>query len=46
MNGTYYRKVGKLKEELESLKKDDKGTLLAENEQLKADNVSIQKGSV
>ena len=38
--------MNKLKEEIESLKKDDKATLLIENEQLKADNVSIQKGSI
>lgn len=38
--------MNKLKEELESLKKDDKSKLVAENEQLKADNVSIQKGSI
>ena len=34
----------KVREELETLKKEGKDTLVAENEQLKADNLTIQKG--
>ena len=34
----------RIREELESLKKEGKDTLVAENEQLKADNLTIQKG--
>ena len=34
----------RIREELETLKKEGKDTLVAENEQLKADNLTIQKG--
>ena len=36
--------MSKLSTEVESLKKDDKQTLLQENQQLKAENEMIQNG--
>ena len=39
-----HRQLKRAREELETLKKEGKDTLVAENEQLKADNLTIQKG--